>query len=44
MYFSISQIKGVLTPAEHQYGVRSYHQLTQEQRYQIYSLLKMDTI
>jgi IS30 family transposase len=33
MYFSISQIKGVL--------MRTYHQLTQEQRYQIYSLLKM---
>jgi len=33
MYFSISQIKGVL--------MRNYHQLTQEQRYQIYSLLRM---
>lgn len=33
MYFSISQIKGVL--------MRTYHQLTQEQRYQIYLVLKM---
>jgi IS30 family transposase len=41
MYFSISQIKGVLTPAEHRHSMRTYHQLTQEQRYQIYSFLKM---
>jgi IS30 family transposase len=33
MYFSISEIKGVL--------MRNYHQLTQVQRYQICSLLKM---